>query len=491
LSKIPGIALIIFGLLLPSYFHAAGVKTYYKQYSIFTHEDEYFLCEPYQVKKDDWLYKILRKKGEISEKDFPRFLKIFNMINPKINNIDAIEPGITILIPLKKVKKQAYDQETPGIVEVPVIEFSVSPDKFDLDSFVRRHTIQAGDTVSTLLSKEFLKKGGAITKEAQKAFATLNPDIKNIDKIYQGIQVVIPDPSILAQPWFESFLKHGSKGVKSIYKAPAAQISDQMLQVIPPQQMIRLKRYAALINSTLINQGEMHFPGTESQPDLVIDLSKTPVIEGQDGKKTLIIPSDSIGNALGRDLVKNIKAYWKQIKIQEIDKALSMALSMAKRFGKKKKSMTDEPANPGQLISKLLSAIAHPYIRDEKIVFSIGGIEIKASFGRIPRQGMPDILINIGSVYGLALEELEKKGYHILTVSPGLTMAELSLVIFTRLGYSTWKNPSFTNIEKVETIQGIYVTKDREKLFIARQKPDTTAMKFLEKEDIKLLIIDQ
>ncbi|MCK5835900.1 MAG: hypothetical protein KAH09_01420 [Desulfobacula sp.] len=478
---------MVFIVLLPSYFHAAGVKTYYKQYSIFTHEDEYILCEPYQVKKDDWLYKIFRKKGEISKEDFPKFLTIFNIINPQIKNIDAIEPGITILIPLKKVGKQAYDQETPGIVEVPVIEFSATPDKFDIESFVRKHTIQAGDTVSTLLSKEFLKKGGAISKEAQKAFVRLNPHIKNIDKIYQGTQVVIPDPSILAQPWFETFLKQGRKGIKSIYKTPGVTTSDQVLPVIPPQEMIRLKRYSELIKGTLINQGQMYFPGTRFQPDLIINLSKIPVIESKDGQKTLIIPSDRLGKALGRDLVKNIKAYWKQVKIQGIDETLSIANA----FGIKENSMADKPAIPNQLISKLLSATSYPYILDENIIFASGKIEMETSFGRIPRQGMPDLLVNMGNVYGLALEELERKGYQILTISPGLTMGEICLVLFTHLGYSTWKNPSFTHQGKFETLQGIYVVKNKEKLFIARQKPDPTVLQFLETKNIKLLIIDQ
>ena len=45
-----------------------GVKTSYKRYSFFKYKNEEFLCEPYIVKKDDWLYKIFRKKGEITKK---------------------------------------------------------------------------------------------------------------------------------------------------------------------------------------------------------------------------------------------------------------------------------------------------------------------------------------------------------------------------------------------------------------------------------------
>lgn len=485
--KIPGAALIFVVLLFSSYGHAAGVKTSYKQYSVFIYENENILCEPYQVKKDDWLYKIFRQKGEISEADFPRFLNIFKKINPRISNIDTIAPGINILIPLRKIDKQDYVQKTPGIVEVPVIEFSSVPEKFKLQPFIRRHTIQTGDTVSTLLDKKFLEKGGAISQEAQKAFSHLNPNITNIDLIYKGTQLVIPDPSILAQPWFQSFLRQGSIGSKAITQSPVKTASGDLLPVISPQQMIQLKRYSELIQGTLINQGQMHFPGKAEQPNLVLDLTQTPLIESKDGEKTLIIPRDDPGSSLGNDLVKNIKAYWKQIRVQEIDKAIDMADELEKN----KNSIDDRPDNPAKFISKLLSVTQYPYSPDENIGFSIGDIEINASFGRITRQGLPDLLINTGSVYGLALEAIEKKGDQILTISPELTMSELILTLFTRLGYSTWKNPSFTTSGSVKIIRGIYVAKDKEKLFFTRQKPNTSASTFLESENIQFLILNQ
>ena len=86
---------------------------------------------------------------------------------------------------------------------------------------------------------------------------------------------------------------------------------------------------------------------------------------------------------------------------------------------------------------------------------------------------------------------LKKKGNQILSISPELTMSELILTLFTRLGYSTWKNPSFTTAGHVEIIKGIYVTKDTEKLLFTRQKPTTTAITFLESENIQFLILTQ
>lgn len=488
--KISAPALLIIILLLSADGHAAGVKTSYKQYSVFTYENEKILCEPYQVKKDEWLYKILRQKGEISEADFPRFLNIFKKINPLINNIDTIAPGIMILIPLKKIDPQndpsEQTSEQTGVVEVPVIEFSSTPPTFDIAPFVRKHTIEAGETVSTLLGKEFLQKGGAISREAKITFGHLNPGVKNIDLIYQGTQVVIPDPSILVQPWFNYFLKQGHPGTRISPQVSGKKEADPILQVISPQQMIQLKRYAALIQGTLINQGQMVFPGKNPQPDLVLDLTQTPLIESKEGEKTIIFPQNGPGTSPGNDLVKNIKSYWKQIKTQEIDKVVAMADDLEK----KNNSLSDKPRDAARLISTLLSATSISYT-PETISFSLDTIEMNASFGRIARTGQPDLLVNIGSVYGLALEAIEKKGTPILTISPGLTMSEIILTLFTRLGYSTWKNPSFTTSQSVQVIHGIYVTKDKEKLFFTRQKPNTTALSFLEQENIQFLILNQ
>jgi hypothetical protein len=190
---------------------AKGVKTSYKRYSIFNYKNEDVLCEPYTVNKDDWLYKIFRKKGEISEKDFPHFIIIFKEINPEISNIDAIKPGIHILIPLKKVKKGDYEQSTPGNVDVPVIEFSAMQEKIDLKPFIEQHRIKKGESISALIDKEFLQKSGRISEEGLKAFKMANPNIKNINIVYEGSDIYLPDPSIKSQPWFQSLLSDETK----------------------------------------------------------------------------------------------------------------------------------------------------------------------------------------------------------------------------------------------------------------------------------------
>lgn len=105
------------------------IKTSYKHYSIFSYQDQDILCEPYVVKKNDWLYKILRQKGEISEHNFPFFISIFKQINPHIHNIDTITTGTRILIPLKITDKHDYIVGRDGSVTIPVLPMRNAPSK--------------------------------------------------------------------------------------------------------------------------------------------------------------------------------------------------------------------------------------------------------------------------------------------------------------------------------------------------------------------------
>ena len=109
---------------LPSPAMEQSIKTSFKRYAVYPYNDRKVLCEPYRVAKDDWLYKIFRQKGEISESDFPLFIAIFKTLNPGISNIDNINPGQEILIPLKTGFQEDFNETVPGVVDVPIIEFS-------------------------------------------------------------------------------------------------------------------------------------------------------------------------------------------------------------------------------------------------------------------------------------------------------------------------------------------------------------------------------
>ncbi|HCY85476.1 MAG TPA: hypothetical protein DHV36_10115 [Desulfobacteraceae bacterium] len=481
---------LVWGLILisqPLSGAAEGVKTYYKQYSIFTFDNEDYLCEPYLVKKNDWLYKIFRKKGEISASDFPRFLNIFRKINPKLNNIDAIAPGHQILIPLKRVDKRTYQEQDTGTVEVQVLEFSHKFKKNNLENFVRKHTIQAGDTVSNLLGRDFLRKGGAVSETGKKTFTLLNPDVKDINRIYPGVQVLIPDPAILSQPWFDTFLSQGVPGsIQPPNTASGGNAFQEKTQpVLSRRDLTRLKRYAQLIQGTLMHQGKMHFPGQNGADSQILDLTKTPVLEEKDGSKNLILPPDTPPSEFDQDLLAAMKAYWRDLRLRELDKAIS------ELTGHPKLSLEDIHLSGTPLFEKLLSPTAYTYKPDQKIPIVLNNINVTVTMGRIIHPNEPDLLVNSGSVYGKALEAIETQGYGILNLEPSMTTADICLQLFKKLGFATWKNPAFNTDNHVETIYGILASKETLKIFIVRNEPSDRAKAFLTQENIHILILEE
>ena len=268
-------------------FSATGVKTSFKKYALFAYEDQLYLCEPYLVRQNEWLYKIFRQKGEISASDFPLFLRIFKHINPNIGNIDAISPGSRILIPLKPVDNNAYEPENNGTVEVPMLAFSTSIPPGMVSQHTYKHKVKAGDTISELLSKEFLTSSGNVSKVGEKAILHLNPNMKDINYIYQGKSITLPDPSLLLQPWFNNFIDMKKADLPLTENMPEEETTaPHAPKQISMAELAQLKRYTQLIQGHLMHQGRLFFPpANPADESKSIDLSKTPVMIDDTGKK--------------------------------------------------------------------------------------------------------------------------------------------------------------------------------------------------------------
>ncbi|MDD9301534.1 MAG: hypothetical protein HUK40_03970 [Desulfobacter sp.] len=149
--------------------------------------------------------------------------------------------------------------------------------------------------------------------------------------------------------------------------------------------------------------------------------------------------------------------------------------------------MNEVPKPQKALVKALVSATPFSYEADAHFPILLKNIEMTVSLGRITHDNKPDLLVNTGSVYGMALELVKKNGYEILNLSPDLTFGETALMLFAKLGYTTWKNPSFNSNGRVETISGIYVNAQMEKYFITRTPPLERAESFLKNEGITLL----
>ncbi len=286
----------------------------YKSYVVRYDRGWDILCDPYVVQKNEWVYKIFRQKGEISQQDFQEFLEIFKRLNPTLRNVDRIRPGQQILIPLKKLEPEALPGQSSGVVTIPFV--TISQISEILEAYSQQYRVVRGDWVSTLVAKRFGSYGTPSYAKGLELFKALNPDIENLDLIRTGQMLTLPDASLQNQPWYLSLfddsgrLQSESNGALPLPTGAAA----------PPDAMAgRTSEYrpgdpiaetAMALDGKLLNRGTVFFPQKNGRA-LELDLSQFPMIELQDGTRLLFAQQN---NSLEADLTM-LQSRWKNVKV--------------------------------------------------------------------------------------------------------------------------------------------------------------------------------
>lgn len=318
-------ALFFLGCLFFSNNLRADGTLLYKNYIVRYDRGWDILCEPYTVHQNDWVYKIFRQKGEISHLDFNDFLGIFARLNPHIVNIDMIRPGQKIDIPLKKLEEGALPNQSSGVVIIPFVSISEIVQK--MEKFINSYEVVSGDCVSRLVSLHFgVAYGSKTYNEGVKLLQALNPKITDLNKIYKGQKIYLPDPLIRQQSWYASF----SDNLDSLSAGPLApdeksQAAAQTATRIAKQTIktavkadkqatsgifgFSLAQTAGILDGQLKNKGTYFFPlkDQKGQKDLELDLSRNPILELQNGRKIIFNNSEQSMDPVKRNLLAEQK----------------------------------------------------------------------------------------------------------------------------------------------------------------------------------------
>ena len=297
-------------------FTCAYAAFFYKSYVIRYDRGWNILCDPYVVKKDDWVFKLFRQKGEISNRDFPEFLRIFKRLNPHIHDIDRIRPGQHIVIPLKKVDQDELPEQSSGVVTIPYLTNAPLPNDATKDSTDYR--VKNGDCVSILISEKFGNYGTQSYQKGEKLFRLMNPQIENLNLIYAGQMIRLPDPKIKNQP-------QPPLDSEAIHKNPERDRPDSSVAfdekislssgVNNPQEPSDspLPKVASVLDAKLFNKGNYYLP-RPGQEDYKVDLSQTPFIKLEDGKRVFFISGDEKQDSD----IQTLKSFWKDVLIVNV-----------------------------------------------------------------------------------------------------------------------------------------------------------------------------
>jgi len=280
--------------------------TAYKIYTLHTYEGQDVLCDLYTVQKNDHIWQILRQKGLIAERDFPRFVDILKGLNPHVKDVNKIYPGQELLIPLKQMETpKGPSQEGQRYVTIPMI-----PDVLYKDRKVR-----SGDSVSKILMTHLGVGWREIGKDYLRAFRRLNPDIEDLATIYPGQILKIPE--LVAEDGAESPLAIPPPSEKS--PAETVALSPPSAEIPPSEEEIGLlhrvlSRIVGQLGGKFLAKGQCYFP-VKGEKDLGLDLATFPVIETPDGQHIILETRQS----LPQDVEKAVNAYWKGLVVIPAD----------------------------------------------------------------------------------------------------------------------------------------------------------------------------
>lgn len=307
----------------------------YKSYLVKYDRGWDILCDPYVVQNNDWVYKIFRQKGELSAKDFAEFIHIFKRLNPHIHNIDRIRPNQNIIIPLKKIEPGTFPNQSSGVVSIPFVTISRLSDL--LSSYAKPYEVEKGNTISELIADRFGTYGTKSYQEGIQLFKTINPQVDNINFIYVGQEIKLPDVSLRNQAWYQSLFDKAGQIKKELMGnalgTPAlTQEATNRVEKVPSDP---ISETAAILNGKLLNRGTYFFPA-KGKEDFALDLSRFPVIELKDGSRIVFVNKTE---ALKADLGL-LRSLWEDVNLIEIEKDTPVDTILAAVFQDPKKEIT-------------------------------------------------------------------------------------------------------------------------------------------------------
>lgn len=299
-------------------FPCAYAAFFYKSYVIRYDRGRNILCDPYVVKKDDWVLKLFRQKGEISNRDFPEFLRIFKRLNPHIHDINRIRPGQHIAIPLKKIDQDELSEQSSGVVTIPYLSNVTLPD--DATKYSTDYRVKKGDCVSILISERYGNYGSQSYLKGEKLFREMNPQIESLNLIYAGQMIRLPDPKSQNQSQSQTPLDseaiHKNLERDRLDSSVAFDKKTSLSSGVNNRQEpsdSSLSKVASILDAKLFNKGNYYLP-RPGQEDYKVDLSQTPFIKLEDGKRVFFISGDQKQDSD----IKMLKSFWKDVLIVNV-----------------------------------------------------------------------------------------------------------------------------------------------------------------------------
>ena len=424
----------------------------------------------YVVKKGDVISSIIRRIPGITEADIPDVYRTIKELNPDVQDLNKLHAGQLLVIPGK---------ETSGAEEAKEAAEAKSESNANNVSTgePQKYKIKKGDSLIRIIYRELKIKTDII--KTLNLIKSMNPRIANVDKIYYGQTIKLPDRTLFVKAPEEM------KNDELISLKPAEDKAqpDKVIEVkekvmMPPEARLAvIKQVIAQMKGSVTSTGNYYLPIPKTG-QVTIDCTKIPVIEFDDGTTVFL----DLGNMISADLQKMIRENWKNFRLVEVDKKddviaiLKKLIATTKTYSMLRK---DSPLTIGTLPPVELFVDWIIVRNDSKDSKPFQGLRylIPESFSLLPKA-----IKNYAEINGLIITEIDSETgitgkpeelYALppMTVLPATPAKDFSYSLLTYLGFMATKNVDIKIFDKAKngldlSINADVLVKDGEKQYI-------------------------
>jgi hypothetical protein len=270
------------------------------------------IYERYEVKKGDYIWKLLRQRGLLKKPDLSELLSLVKSMNPSLTNLDLIHPRQTILIPLNIIPVRGY-REGKELDQEQMLD-STSLEDMDFEDYV----VKPGDTLTMIVKNRFDISPEFFYDHYLNLIQKFNPTLANPDLIIpdQVIRLPIYSPEIVRMP-----IKAKDEG--------AALRKIQPIKTPDTAQTLALKRGFKDIFSQMgeewVDTGEQYIP-LKSGGQVTLKADSFPVLNLSSGRRLIV----DIKSELPEDIAQLIEADWEDYRVIHLAKNDDLKQAMDK-----------------------------------------------------------------------------------------------------------------------------------------------------------------
>ena len=140
----------------------------------------------YTVRKGDTLSAIVRKLPDVRERDIPELYRLIGELNPDIDDLNTLRTGLPLVVPGKVISDTAAPPPTTASASRTA----------DTPTTKRAYTVKRGDSLIRIVHRELNIKSN--TQSTLITIKTLNPSITDVNRIFEGQTIILPEASIMA-----------------------------------------------------------------------------------------------------------------------------------------------------------------------------------------------------------------------------------------------------------------------------------------------------